>query len=235
MKRLDLTLGSAEENLALDEALLLQAEAGGASEVLRLWEWPRLAVVLGSGGIVADDVDAAACEAAEVPILRRSSGGGTVLLGTGCLCFSLVLPYAAHPSLHGIQASYRWILERVLSGLDAGAELAGICDLAIEGRKFSGNAQQRKRDHLLHHGTILHGFDLGQVPRFLKPPPRQPAYRAERGHGDFVRNLGMGGGEARERLARAWDAAEPLESWPAEETARLVRDKHALASWQRRR
>ena len=45
---LDATLGALAENLALDEALLLAAEAGGP-EVLRLWEWPSPAVVLGAG------------------------------------------------------------------------------------------------------------------------------------------------------------------------------------------
>jgi lipoate-protein ligase A len=53
MTFLDLTLPA--ENLALDEALLLDAEAGGP-EVLRLWHWPHHAVVLGAGGRLADTV-----------------------------------------------------------------------------------------------------------------------------------------------------------------------------------
>ncbi|MBY0229702.1 MAG: lipoate--protein ligase family protein [Gemmataceae bacterium] len=227
MKLLDLTLGTAEENLALDEALLLEGQ-----EVLRLWEWPRLAVVLGSGGIVADDVRVEECERDGVPILRRSSGGGTVLLGAGCLCFSLVLAYERHPGLADIHASYRWILEKVTGGLGLG-ELAGICDLALEGRKFSGNAQQRKRHHLLHHGTILHGFDLGRVPRYLREPPRRPEYRAERVHAAFVRNLPMDGDEVRQRLAEAWEARERLEMVP--DVSKLVEEKYALESWRRRR
>ena len=52
MRLLDLTLPIAAENLALDEALLLAAEESGAGEVLRLWELPSLAVVLGAGGSV---------------------------------------------------------------------------------------------------------------------------------------------------------------------------------------
>src|SRR5579872_7437387 len=90
MRYLGLTLPTPEENLAFDEALLLAAEAGGG-EVLRVWEWPRPAVVLGSGGRLAEEVDRAACRADGVPVLRRSSGGGTVLLGGGCLLFTLVL------------------------------------------------------------------------------------------------------------------------------------------------
>ena len=45
MRYLDRLLPTLEENLALDEALLLAAEADGP-EVLRLWEWPVPAVVL---------------------------------------------------------------------------------------------------------------------------------------------------------------------------------------------
>ena len=55
MHRLDLTLPDLAANLALDEALLLAAEAGQFGEVLRFWEWPSPAVVLGAGGRIADD------------------------------------------------------------------------------------------------------------------------------------------------------------------------------------
>src|SRR5437762_3043532 len=99
MQLLDLTLPSAVANLALDEALLLEAEAGRGGEVLRLWEWPSPAVVLGSGGILREDVDEDACRADGVPVLRRASGGGTVLLSRGCLCYSLVLAMDRTPEL----------------------------------------------------------------------------------------------------------------------------------------
>src|SRR5687768_10885381 len=110
MHLLDRTLGTAAENLALDEALLLQAESGDAGEVLRLWEWPELAIVLGSGCKLHDDVEADACRADGVPVLRRSSGGGTVLLGRGCLCFSLVLAFDRDPTLTEVRSSYAYIL-----------------------------------------------------------------------------------------------------------------------------
>src|SRR5437764_4342941 len=121
MDFLDLTLPSAAANLALDEALLLEAEAGRGGEVLRLWEWPGPAVVLGSGCVLADDVNEEACAADGVPVLRRSSGGGTVLLGRGCLLYSLVLPYERDPALVEIQSSYRFILGRVGAALGAGS------------------------------------------------------------------------------------------------------------------
>src|SRR5262249_19628800 len=158
-------------NLALDETLLLDAEQGQGGEVLRLWEWPTPAVVLGAGCRLVEDVDEARCRADGVPILRRSSGGGTVLLGRGCLLYSLVLAYARAPALHEIRPSYAYILDRIgqaLAGLLPRIEQPGTSDLASDGRKFSGNAQQRKRTHLLHHGTLLYDFDLELIGRYLR-------------------------------------------------------------------
>jgi lipoate-protein ligase A len=236
MRWLDVTLPSAAENLALDEALLLEAEADLGGELLRLWEWPQAAVVLGSGCKLADDVDDAACRADGVPVLRRSSGGGTVLLGQGCLCFSLVLSFTRSPELADIRPSYRVILARVTEALGIPeVEQAGISDLAIAGRKFSGNAQQRKRHHLLHHGTLLYDFDLARVARYLRPPPRQPEYRAGREHEAFIRNLEMSRQRLVAGLRRAWDTGEEQHEWPAAEVQRLVAEKYATEAWSRRR
>jgi lipoate-protein ligase A len=117
----------------------------------------------------------------------------------------------------------------------AGAEQAGISDLALGGRKFSGNAQQRKRTHLLHHGTILYDFDLALAGRYLRPPPRQPEYRAGRAHEEFLRNLQIPVGEVRRRLRAAWGADTPMTEWPGELVRRLVGEKYALEAWTRRR
>ena len=78
---------------------------------------------------------------------------------------------------------------------------AGTSDLAAAGRKFSGNAQQRKRRFLLHHGTLLYAFDLSRVGRYLRPPPRQPEYRAGRDHVAFLRNLDLPAEEIKRRAA----------------------------------
>ena len=236
MHFLDLTLPTPEENLALDEALLLDAEDGIGGEVLRLWEAHRLAVVLGSGGKLSEDVDDDACRADGVPILRRSSGGGTVLLGKGCLCFSVVLAFGRDPVLEDLHGSYAYILRRVIDALpEPGVELVGICDLALGGKKFSGNAQQRKRHHLLHHGTILYGFDLSLIPRYLREPPRRPDYRGSREHDAFICNLAASRAALVAASRQAWEPLTATTDWPRDRVARLVRERYARAEWSRRR
>lgn len=239
MRLLDLTLPDPADNLALDEALLVAAEEGFVEgEVLRLWELPAPAVVVGAGGSVAIDVNAAACDADGVPVLRRSSGGGTVVLGPGCLCFSLVLAYDRAPGLNEIPASNRYVLARVRNALASVvpcSTVEGTSDLAANGWKFSGNAQQRKRRHFLHHGTLLCGFDIDLIPKYLNAPERQPDYRRDRPHAEFVTNLPTTVAEAKRLLAAEWRAEGEYDPLPRDAVRSLVAEKYGRDDWNRRR
>lgn len=237
MHLLDLTLPTLAENIALDEALLLDAEAGGA-EVLRFWEWRQVAVVLGAGGRLESEVHIEACAADGVPIVRRSSGGGAVLIGAGCLNYSLVLSFERDAALGDLHASYRYILGRIQRGLASDAPVLtfqGISDLTLGDRKCSGNAQQRKRTHLLHHGTLLYAFDATPMTRYLKGALRQPEYRHGRAHVDFVTNLGAGAEVLKTAMANVWQGREGTTNWPEEMTRRLVGEKYGRTEWTRRR
>jgi lipoate-protein ligase A len=236
MHFLDHTPQSVAGNLALDEALLLTGEDGSGAEWLRIWEWPALAVVLGAGSSLGADVLEQTCTADNVPIVRRSSGGGTVLLGPGCLLFSLVLAYERAPELTHIGSSYRYILDRICRSLAvAGLEPAGSSDLALAGCKVSGNAQQRKRTHLLHHGTLLYAFDLTLVGRYLCLPGRQPEYRQQRPHAEFLTNLPLDRQTIVERMRQAFGADEETAEWPFDLVHELVEAKYGRPEWTQRR
>src|SRR5690348_7731166 len=112
MYHLKLTLDTPAENLAIDEALLDAAAAGELpGDVLRLWEPARPFAVLGRSSR-REEVHAAACEADGIPILRRCSGGASVVAGPGCLMYGLVLDRWRHGITGGVDQAHRFVLNR---------------------------------------------------------------------------------------------------------------------------
>jgi lipoate-protein ligase A len=238
MDFLDLTLATPAENLALDEALLEEAdEAGSEREVLRVWESPAPVVVIGRSSRIADEVFRERCRELGVPVLRRSSGGASVVLGPGCLMYSLVLSHRRRPQLVHLDEAHRTVLAPLAESLARhvpGVSWEGTSDLAWQGKKLSGNSMRCKRAHVLYHGTLLYGFDLPLVGQLLAAPPRQPHYRAGRSHDEFVTNLPLGAEVLKAALREAFDAAAPLTDWPRDRTARLAAEKYATAAWNER-
>jgi lipoate---protein ligase len=192
-----------DEHLRQDWQLFLRLEAGESAGPVRIWETLRPVVVVGRSTSIADHVILDACRADDVQVVRRFSGGGTVVLGPGCLNYAVALPLVSRPELQNVQASFGTILGAIAAALGVtGLSIEGTTDLALEGRKVSGNAQRRGRRALLQHGTLLYDFDPALAARYLREPGRQPAYRACRPHASFLGNLPLTGRELRARIGR---------------------------------
>jgi len=244
MQHLNLTLDTPAENLALDEALLDAAEAEEfAGGVLRLWESPEYCVVLGRSSKADIEVNLAACRASGVPVLRRSSGGGTIVAGPGCLMYAVVLDFETHPHLRAVDLAHRHVLERmadILTSIVPNISAAGISDLVFRppsevapqtvSQKFSGNALRIKRNHFLYHGTLLYDFNLSRLSQWLGSPTRVPDYRNERSHTDFVANLPLRRDELTKILIEGWNAQSALPSWPRQRVADLVKNRYTEIS-----
>jgi lipoate-protein ligase A len=239
VRYLDLTLPTPAENLALDEALLEEAEsAGRPTETLRIWEPGEPMVVVGRSSQVGVEVRLKRCRKLGIPVLRRTSGGAAILTGPGCLMYGVVLGFESRPMLRAIDHAHRFVLGKVASALEPlvpGVRCRGTSDLAVGERKFSGNSIRVKRDHLLYHGTLLYDFPLGLVDECLAMPPREPDYRQGRGHESFVANLPLPPAAIRQALVAVWKATEPFGNWPHERTGQLVVERYARSEWNERR
>jgi lipoate-protein ligase A len=238
MRYCDVTWSSPEENLAFDEALLDACDEGACPELLRVWEPPRYFVVLGYANRISTEVHLDFCQRNMIPVLRRCSGGGAVLQGPGCLNFSLVLKTNGSTELQSIPGTNQFILRKnqhaLSTLLQARVEVQGHTDLAIGGLKFCGSAQRRKKHALLFHGCFLLHLDISMVEKTLPPPSRQPDYRANRTHSDFLMNAKVRVDILKGALARAWDAAEALEQLPFDQMMALARAKYGREEWNLR-
>ena len=87
-----------------------------------------------------------------------------------------------------------------------------------------------KRSHILYHGTLLYKFNLRRIGELLASPPRQPEYRDERTHDDFLANLPVTREEIIQKLIECWNAQHPLEDWPEDRLVQLVQEKYTESS-----
>jgi lipoate-protein ligase A len=206
---LDITLATPAENLALDEALLDHAEENDSQEILRFWESPNYFLVLGIANKPEKEAFIPKCLEDNVPIYRRCSGGGSVVQGPGCLNYALILNIKKRPELKDITSTTCYILNQIKGGLSTelpDITIKGQSDLTWHNKKFSGNAQRRKRNFLLFHGTLLYNFDLTKIPTYLNTPPKEPDYRQKRAHLDFVTNIPIPSKKLKSSLANHWQA-----------------------------
>ncbi len=271
MYLLNETLPTPEENLALDEALVEVADRisledsslectpndfAEKNEVLRLWELATPCVVLGRSSKWAEEVNSVACQRDRVPVLRRVSGGASIVAGPGCLMYSVLISYQQRPTWRSLDVAHREVMTRIQIAVQNATDsfhlslqiaMEGTCDLTIANRKFSGNALRCKRYWMLYHGTIMYSMPLEWLSNYLREPSRQPEYRKKREHDSFVTNIldasrSISPSEFRDRLERqlatTWNASESWQSCPwkilvDKESRQLLHSRYSNQLWHR--
>lgn len=203
------SLPSPEENLAWDEAILELADtpteelcspSSPASnlELLRVWEMPKVCVVVGRSSRIDQEVQLESCRKDSIPVLRRMSGGASIVAGPGCFMYSVLLSLDLRPECRALDVAHRTVMENTREGLQRALAIhgvhfplgiQGVCDLTVNNRKISGNSLRVKRHWLMYHGTLLIDFPLDAISRYLAIPPKQPDYRERRTHDEFVVSL----------------------------------------------
>jgi lipoate-protein ligase A len=173
-----------------DEDLIAAVRADGGVRV-RITRPLRPVVVLGRSGDPDVELHVEALRRDGATVQRRRGGGCAVLLDPGNLVVSVV---AAVPGLAGIhphfRAMSRWIGEALGELGVHGVEQRGISDLAVDERKIGGSCIFRAKDLLYYSTTLLVEPQIRLMERYLRHPPREPAYRAGRPHRAFVAALG---------------------------------------------
>ncbi len=156
--------------MAVDEALLESAVAGGLSTV-RWYRWKRATLSIG----YFQTLTAALGEIRfrELPVVRRLTGGGAIIHHHE-LTYSCTLP-AAHALARDARELYLMVHQRiieVLTGFGYAATLRGkteparsqefLCfgrgddfDVVMGEHKVLGSAQRRRKGAVLQHGSLV--------------------------------------------------------------------------------
>ncbi|MCA9353856.1 lipoate--protein ligase family protein [Candidatus Nomurabacteria bacterium] len=152
----------AATNMALDEAIEEAVREGESLPTIRIYTWKPDAISIGYFQGLENEVNLKNCKEQGVDIVRRRTGGGAVYHSEeGEITYSIIAPQKLFPA--NIIASYKEICMPLVEALElvgVKAEFSPINDISANGKKISGNAQTRRDDILLQHGTLLYSVDV---------------------------------------------------------------------------
>jgi len=125
-------------------------------------------------------------------VIRRYTGGGTVLVDKSTVFGSLICNSSdiqCNPYPREIMKWSESIYGPAFNKLSNGAKFRLVDhDYAFEDKKVGGNAQAIIKDRWVHHTSFLYDFDDANM-AYLQVPSKRPEYRKNRGHLDFITRI----------------------------------------------
>lgn len=155
-----------------------------------VWIPQATVLVLGQSNDLELSVLLEKAEKDKVRIIRRPTGGESVLLTPEMVVVSILFT-----NINGIQSKkiFQIMGARIQSALeDIGVEnisFKGISDLVIREQKILGSAIYRNPELLFYHAVLNVAEEPLMIAKYLHHPQREPDYRNNREHEMFVTSL----------------------------------------------
>jgi len=158
--------------MALEQVLSDEVAAGRRPPTLRIWEWERPSVVIGSFQSLRNEVDDEAARRHGVTVVRRITGGGAMFNEPGnTITYSLYAPASLVDGMSFVE-SYefldQWVLA-ALAELGVQATYVPINDITSPEGKIGGAAQRRLASGaVLHHVMMAYDMDAQKMVEVLR-------------------------------------------------------------------
>lgn len=143
------------------------------------------AIVMGVSGKPEELVH---LDKANIPIIKRFSGGGTVVVDHNTVFASFIFEKDLLPIKPYPEPILEWSADFYREAFSITNFALQENDYVIGDLKCGGNAQYLSKNRWVHHTTFLWDYTREKM-NLLKMPKRQPAYREQREHGDFLTKL----------------------------------------------
>lgn len=178
---------SAIQNYNLPDAGLLTSAILPA---IAVWQPDQVYVVLGRSNQPETSVFSERIEADDVVLLKRPSGGESVVLTPSTLVVAFAVSLQQFPVARRFFEFSNSILLEAFNKLGlTGLSQRGISDISFEGMKIVGSSMYKGADRLFYHAVINVAELPGTIAWYLKHPPREPDYRGGRKHEAFITSL----------------------------------------------
>lgn len=172
------------EQLQLEEALLRTSD----QNYCLINHGAPPAIVMGISQIPNEVIDFDAHKKNPILIIRRYSGGGTVVIEPATVLVTLILNHGMFPTLPFPKNVLKWTEELYQPAFDEIPFSLKENDYAINHLKCGGNAQYFAKSRIVHHTSFLWDYTDSHM-KLLKMPPKMPSYRENRTHQDFLCKL----------------------------------------------
>ena len=164
---------SAPAGLAADEVLANHAGAGTSQPTLRLYTYKPCALV-GRFQTIETELNLNYCVENKIPVNRRPTGGGAIIMGQDQLGVALVIPGKSDETYASVRERMAQFSQGIISGLatlDIQVEFRRKNDLEVNGKKIAGlGLHKTSTGGLLFHGSLLVGLDVPFMLNVLKTP-----------------------------------------------------------------
>lgn len=150
-------------NLAIEEYIL---ENFGETDTYLLFYVNGPSIIIGRNQNTIEEINTDYVEANNIKVVRRLSGGGAVYHDEENLNFSFITKDDGE-SFQNFQKFTQPIVD-ALNERGVPAELQGRNDIAVEGRKISGNAMFSTRGRMFSHGTLMLNSKIDELTKALK-------------------------------------------------------------------
>ncbi|MDD3988518.1 MAG: hypothetical protein PHP30_00270 [Bacteroidales bacterium] len=159
-----------------------------------LWQPDRNYIVLGRASNADTSLIKERVTYDGVDVLKRPSGGETVLLTPRMAVFAASMKFAPGMNTRKVFSEINKKLIIRLSGLGIkNLHSRGISDLSIGVKKIAGSSMYLNRGVLFYHAVLNISEEVSMISRYIKHPQREPDYRQGRSHEDFVTSLAKEG------------------------------------------
>ncbi len=165
---------SASYGLAADECLARRAGKGTGPPTLRLYTYRSHCALVGRFQNIDNEINRAYCEANGIPLNRRPTGGGAIIMGEDQLGVALCIPGRegdAYRHARELMAHFSAGIVSGLAGFGIQATFLGKNDVEISNRKVAGLGVYRApAGGMLFHASLLVDLDIAFMLHVLKTP-----------------------------------------------------------------
>ncbi|SRR5581483_1763323 len=146
------------------------------------------AIVMGISGKKEELVNCKTALQSGIPLIKRFSGGGTVVVDENTLFITFICDKQFHPFPAYPEPIMKWTEEIYRDAFSHPEFRLRENDYVFGDKKFGGNAQYIKKDRWLHHTSFLWDYDPANMKHLLHPK-KMPSYRDGRNHDEFLCRL----------------------------------------------